>query len=400
MLDLARLRRAAHLALFVLLAACARPGPEPPPHRDWYRGGPWNSGSESYSAWFGDSDGRVLYFGLSPFWSQWWANDGDPRVDLAEPGDQLIGRFDLAERRFLEPLRVCPSPGACRGSVWDVLVHSNGRLYYTTFFEEAGSVARDGSDLRHFAGLGPGLNELAEGPDGAIYATRYSDAPEDPGAQTRGGVAVFDPSGALLREVPVEPADGRFRAPKSVAVDPLSGEVWINLDAFGPDGSVAYQTLRIAPDGEILEAHASPPELHFVAFDPDGRGWFAESSAGALRLRVIEAGRELAAAALGERRPADFVQDIKFGPDGAAALALWSGRAFLARLTDSGLAIGEVVFARPGECALPEGRSILYTAVVARGSLFATLFCGATVLRAPLPPLRRQPSAAPGETTR
>ena len=27
-----------------------------------------NSGVEEYSAWFADSDGRVLYFGLSPFW--------------------------------------------------------------------------------------------------------------------------------------------------------------------------------------------------------------------------------------------------------------------------------------------------------------------------------------------
>ena len=125
---------------------------------------PANRGSEAYSAWFADARGRMLYFGLSPFWQLWWRSGGDPLGDLAQPGDHLIGRFDLERETFLAPLRVRDGGPDVRSSIWDVLVHSNGRIYYTTYFEEIGSVNPDGTDVRAFEGLGRGFNELYEGP--------------------------------------------------------------------------------------------------------------------------------------------------------------------------------------------------------------------------------------------
>jgi hypothetical protein len=328
----------------------------------------------------------VLYFGLSPFWTLWWQSGGDSRAELEAPGDLLIGRFDLARRRFLAPLRALPKEERSRASVWDVLAHPNGRIYFTTFFEAAGSIAKDGSDARRYPALGSGLNELALGPDGLIYATRYSDVPEDPARQTRGGLLVFTPTGERVREIAIEPEGGRFRAPKSLAVDPLSGELWLNLDAFAADGGVTYQTLRFDARGRLLAEQTAPPELHFAAFDARGRGWFAESSGGELSLRVARAGAQLARASLGPRSELDFVQDIQFADDGRALLALWSSRVIVAELAPGGaLETREIALRRPPECAPPEGRSLLYTAVARRDRLFATLFCGATVLEARLP---------------
>lgn len=328
----------------------------------------------------------MLYFGLSPFWSLWWERGGDSRADLEQPGELLIGRFDLARRAFLAPLRALPRAAHARSSVWDLLVHPNGRIYYTTFFESLGSLAVDGSDARAYPELGAGLNELALGPEGRIYATRYSDRPEDPARQTRGGVLVLTPAGERVREIPIAPAGGRFRAPKSLAVDPASGEIWVNVDAFDAEGGVAYQTLRIDASGRIAETLPAPPELHFVAFDAQGRGWFAESTGGELRLRVTRGAAELARAALGSRGALDFVQDIQFAADGRALLALWSSRVIVAELGASGaLAIADLALPRPPDCEPPRGRSLLYTAVAHRDRIFATLACGMTVLEAALP---------------
>jgi hypothetical protein len=384
--SLAGTRRRAVAAVLgaLLVAACAAP-PAPAPAPPWFRGPGWNQGSERYSAWFGDSDGRILYFGLSPFWSLWWQSGGDSAADLRAPGDHLIGRFDLRERRFLAPLRVASAASGARSSVWDVLAHSNGRVYYTTYFEEIGSVAADGSDVRHFEALGSGWNELVEGPGGLVYATRYSDRPRDPARQTHSSVGVLDPEGRLLREIRIDPGPLGFRAAKSLAVDPTSGDVWVNTDSFGPDGRVSYERFRLTPDGHVALHQVAPPELHFVAFDARGRGWFAESAGGALTLRVRSAEGELAAASLGPRRPGDFVQDIKFAEDGRALLALWSREVVVARLDGAALSLRRVPMQAPAECEPPQGRSLLYTAVAFRDRLFATLFCGATVLEAPLP---------------
>ncbi len=77
----------------LLAIACVVPpmheGPAVPRTRS-FRMPPANSGEEAYSAWFGNSDGSVLYFGLSPFWELWWQCEGDAAADLSRPGDHLI----------------------------------------------------------------------------------------------------------------------------------------------------------------------------------------------------------------------------------------------------------------------------------------------------------------------
>jgi hypothetical protein len=366
-------------AFLVALAACGGAAQTVP--TEVFRAERENSGAERYSAWFADTDGRILYFGLSPFWELWWARGGDARADLDETGDHLIGRFDMGAERFLEPLRVRARGPGVRSSVWDVLVHSNGRIYYTTYFEEMGSVLPDGSAARHFEGIGVGWNELVEGPEGNVWVTRYSDAPADPSRRRHGSVAVVAPDGRLLREHPLEGKDGSFVAPKSLAVDPASGEVWLNTDTFRPDGSVAHEWIRLSAEGEVRERHAGPPELLFVAFDRAGRGWFAEDASGELRLRIRAAGAWTHTLPLGRRDPLDYVQDIRFTQAGAL-LALWSGRVISIEPEGSGFRARDLRLELPVDCRPPQGRSLLYTAVLHRESVYATLFCGPTVLRA------------------
>ena len=378
------------LLLGLLVSACAdepgRPTTSPYyPPTTVYRMERANRGTEAYSAWFGDSDGRVLYFGLSPFWELWWRTDGDARADLAEPGDLLIGRFDLDRQSFLPPLHVRGLTDDPHSSVWDVLVHSNGRIYYTTYFEGMGSVSSDGTDVKVFAHLGTGLNELYEGPRGNIYVTRYSNTPRRVELQNYGGVAELTPEGALVREIRFLRDDERFTAPKSVAVDPGSGEIWVNTDTFWVDGSVRHETIHLAPDGSEISREDAPPELHFVNFGPGGRGYFAESVDGVFRLRVTQGGRELAVVPLGPRGALDFIQDIHFTPRGDAILAYWSGRVTVVRREGSEFRPQEILLTPPDDCLPPQRESLLYSAVAHRGRVYATLHCGATVLSAPLP---------------
>ncbi len=351
--------------------------------KPYYRDLETNRGVEPYSAWFGDSDGRILYFGLSPFWTLWWDWGGDPRADLQASGDHLIGRFDLLRAQFLEPLRVRSHAPEARSSVWDVLIHSNGRIYYTTYFEEIGSVLPDGSEPTYFRGLGVGFNELYEGPRGSLFVTRYSDHPLDPERQTFGSVAVLSPDGELLQEFRF-PLEGQtFTAPKSLAVDPLSGEIWLNADIFHEDGSASYARLRLSAKGKVLERVTSP-ELHFVWFDSEGLGWFAEDREGELWLRAVQRGEQLADIPLGPRGNLDFVQDIKPLGRRRVVATLWSGRAFVASLNGTPAA-REVRFKRPPDCIPPQGRSLLYTVVGYGHRLFGTLYCGATIVSAELP---------------
>jgi hypothetical protein len=353
----------------------------------WYRDRDWNSGSERYSAWFGDARDGVLYFGLSPFWTLWWQSGGDPRGDLEAPGDQLIGRFDLRARAFLRPLRVRSARDGARSTVWDVLAHSSGRIYYTTFYDALGWISRDGSSGQRFEHLGEGFNELAEGPAGRVYATRYADAPDRVDASRFGAVTAIEPDGALVWEARFErAADGTFTAPKSLAVDPTTGEVWLNTDTFAPDGALAHhETLRLSPQGELLERRAGPEELQFAAFAASGQGWFAEALDGWIWLRVRSPGEEERSLRLTPLGPVDFVQDVKLDADGSAVVALWSHRAFAVRATPAGLVAHELRFRVPHDCEPPAHRSLTYTAVRWNGDLYATLFCGPTVLRAPLP---------------
>jgi sugar lactone lactonase YvrE len=377
------------LLLGVLLAGCALRGAAP--HTAAFDMQRANSGPELYSAWFADSDGRIFYFGLTAFWERYWANDHEPLADLREFGDHLIGRFDLATESFLEPLRVRSSDSGARSSVWDVLAHSNGRIYYTTFYEQIGWVAADGSDMRVFQDLGTGFNELTEGPDGNVYATRYAGrATED--AAAYGSVVVLSPDGALVNEFVIANESERFTAPKSLAVDPRSGEIWLNTDTFGPGEAIAHETIRLRADGSVLERREDEVELHFVAFDAAGRGWFAESVRGRLRLRVMDRDKLLATLSLGPRKRGDFIQDIHFASDGTAVLARWSRVVHLVRLGGGTLEQAEIVFDVEPECAATRGPKLLYTAVLHARGVFATLHCGGRVARTEAPPDFWQPA--------
>ncbi|MBW2414048.1 MAG: hypothetical protein JRG76_06005 [Deltaproteobacteria bacterium] len=342
-----------------------------------------NRGAEPYSAWFADSDGRTVYFGLSPFWTLWWATDGDFAADLEQTGDLLIGRFDLATERFGAPL-VLRDEGAGRTSVWDVLAHSSGRVCFTTYFDAMGCVDPATGEVQRFEAAGPGLNELVEGPGGDLYATRYSSQPLGEPAGSFGAVAVIGLDGRLLREHRLPNPPGGLTAPKSLAVDPATGHVWVNTDTFMADGSTVHETLELDAAGTVVSRQGGDPELHFPSFAPDGTGFFAETEAGSLYLRIVPPNANANATPLrlplGPIAALDFVQDIKHGADGEVVLALWSGKLFIVRPDADGWTARAVSLQRLSECAAPESQSLVYSAFTFGDRVCATLFCGARIV--------------------
>jgi streptogramin lyase len=366
-------------ALAALLLAC-----QSTPTTRVYRAEPANTGTEHYSAWFADTDGDVLYFGLSPFWELWWETGADALADLEELGDHLIGRFDLRGEHFLPPLRVRAAEDGARSSVWDVLAHSNGRIYYTTYFEGIGSVRSDGSDPVVYADLGTGFNELAEGPEGNVYVTRYSDAPEHPDRRSYGAVVVMSPTGELINEIRFPKQGDRFTAPKSISVDPRTGDIWINTDTFQGDRPIEHEAIHMNSAGYVLSRRSGPGELQFVRFDSAGRGWFAEKLGGELRIRIRVARRDLAIVSLGRSEGIDFVQDIWPTPEGGVVVARWSGRLHWIGPPGEAFRHEEIPLHLPPDCTPPDGRSLLYTGVVRGNFAYATLYCGPMVLRVPL----------------
>ncbi len=361
------------------MCACATT-PEPKLFREEILG--YGSAEERYSAWFADEYQGVLYFGLSPFWTELRAHRGDATADLLEPGAHLIGRFELDREIFLPPLLVRKPGPDSRSSVWDVLAHPNGWIYYTTYFEEMGRVRPGMGDVEHFDAVGTGLNEIALGPDGNLYVTRYGAGVGSAGdsAEGDGAVVVISPDGALLRERSLHARDGAVTAPKSVAVDPLNGDVWTNADVVAPSGKVTFATFHLDADLRVLE-QATAPELMFVAFDRAGRGFFVEDREGRVELRVTHRGTELARLDLGPRAPADFAQDVHFGAGGVAAIAFWSGRIELVREEDGVYRHARVTLEKPPECA----DGLFYSAFAASHAVYATLYCDAAIVRGPLP---------------
>ncbi len=339
-----------------------------------------NSGRENYSAWYADARDGVLYFGLSPFWELWWRHDGDPRVDLHEVGDHLMGRFDMKRDRFLEPLLLRGKGSGARSSVWDVLAHSNGRVYFTTYFEEFGYVEPMSGDVHLFKDIGTGFNELTEGPNGNVYVTRYSDSPADVSKQTYAGVLELTPDGQVVQEVRFDQVLGVFTAVKSVAVDPKSKDIWLNTDTFLPDGTLRFESIRLAADGTTLSRHSAPPELLFVAFDAWGRGYFVEDGP-ELQIRITMEGREVGRIKLDARDPLDFAQDVKVNAQGQVVVTFWSGRIVLVFPTGNDFHYSEFNLETPKDCPTTAGRFLFYTGVIEGDSLYVTVFCGVKVQR-------------------
>ena len=297
----------------------------------------------------------------------------------------MIGRFDLASESFLPPLVAQAESPAVRSSVWDVLAHPNGWIYYTTFYEEMGRVRPETGEVERFPALGRGLNELALGPEGQVFVTRYGSGLSDPQAQGDGALVLVSAAGRKLREIPLHARDGAVTAVKSVAVDPHSGRVFLNADVLLDAGGVEFARFMLGPDLALLELSHGAPELLFIAFARNGRALAIEDDAGRLRLSLRDGERERASVDLGPRAPADFAQDIHFARDGSAAIAFWSGRVELVREVDGRLEHARLELEKPADCKPPAGRSLVYSAFATKRAVYATLYCGVAILRGPLP---------------
>jgi hypothetical protein len=303
----------------------------------------------------------VLYFGVSAFWSALRAAGGDPLADLREPGPRWIGRFDLASERFLPPLELRPA-GAATG-VWDVLAHPNGRVYYTTYFELAGSVDPVSGEVQEFPAAGQGLNELALGPDGQILVTRYGY-----GANPDGSVVALSERGDVLAELPLRDPPGLQATAKSLAFDPLRREVWVNTDLFPVSGAgpAQHDARVLGLDGRERRV-VTDPELQFFVFAPDGTGLFAESSEGRLRLRQRSPrGLDRFIALVDGYVPTlDFAQDVRAESDGSVVVTRWSGRIHVIEPT------GEV-----RDLVLPQNPGDLYYTAARTGERVCATRCG------------------------
>jgi hypothetical protein len=315
---------------------------------------------ERSCAWFGDARDGVLYFGVSAFWSALRAAGGDATADLRAPGPRWIGRFDLAAERFLPPLDLRGGPAAT--GVWDVLAHPNGRVYYTTYFDLAGSVDAASGEVQEFAAAGLGLNELALDPGGRVLVTRYGF-----GADGHGSVVVLSEAGEPLAEHPLRDPPGFRAAAKSLAFDPLRAELWVNTDLFATRGdAVAHDARVLSADGRERRI-VGDPELQFFEFAEDGRGFFAEASEERLRLRERSPSGRLRFHPLDDSFPAglDFAQEVRAEADGSVLVTRWSGRVHV--LERNG---------RIRDLALPTEDGALYYTAVRAGSRVCATRCG------------------------
>lgn len=334
---------------------------------------------ESYCAWYGDARDGVLYFGESAFWSAMRAAGGDPRADLRQKGPRLIGRFDLHAERMLPALAASPDPSVpAPGGVWDVLAHPNGRIYYSTYFEESGYVELSTGHAVALGQLGVGLNELALGPGGSIVATRYAGL-----AGGSGSVVQFGPDGALIAELALDGPAGWKVAPKSLAYDPTRRAVWLTTDLIPDD-----RRGKVRQDARVIDLAARElvrfefPELQFVTFDAAGTGYLAERAGTQLTLRIVRPDETGFLATLGrrilldDRFPAtsDFAQEIRLAQDQRVVITRWSGRIHVVDLAaPSGREVRTVELPRPAN-------SLYYTAVLDGEHLCATLCAGVTVV--------------------
>ncbi len=359
-------------ALGWIVPGCARPAREAPLPEAEVATAAQPEGSERYCAWYGDARGGLLYFGESAFWSAERAH-ADPLADRLVPGPRRIGRFDLSRRRLLAPLDA--GSGERPTGVWDVLAHPNGRVYFTTWFDSMGFVDAQSGEVRRLEALGRNLNEIAPGPGESLLVSRYGSADGGPGD---GSVLVVGLDGERVAELPLAPPAGYRVAPKTVGFDPARDEIWVTTDLFpSTSGPIRHDAYVLDRSGREKQ-RTLRPELHFVAFGPDGTGLLAEVDGTRLVLRVRPpAGpdrRLLADDAFAAGL--DFAQDIHFAPDGRAVVTRWSGVVH--------------VFDPPGSLTtlrLPpvEPAGLYYSGVLAGDRVCATHCGGLTVVCAPLP---------------
>jgi hypothetical protein len=319
---------------------------------------------EGVCAWFGDTSDDVLYFGESAFWHELRRHGGDPLADLRGSEPRRIGRFQLRRERILRPLEL----GEGRSGVWDVLLHPNGRVYFTTGFEEAGFVDLATAEVRMLPALGRGLNELALGPDDSVLATRYADE------SRTGAVVAFDPDGRLLLDRPLDPPRGYDAAAKSIAYDPVRGEIWVNTDLFPRGGDPAAHDARVFDRGGRELSRWDTPELQFMTFAPDGTGYAAEASGARLTLRVIPPGAATPPQSAGRSILLDAafpgwldaVQDLRVARDGRVVVTRWSGQVHVVGRRDAVTTL---------ELPRPTAEGMYYTGVLTGGRAWGERVC-------------------------
>ena len=333
--------RAAPLALSLLLACGASPDPGPRPYDEApserfqvvTAKPPAAASPERPCAWYGDAHGGVLYFGESAFWSGARTHD-TPLGELEHLSARRIGRFDLAAGRMLPALALAQERPS---GTWDVLAPGDGHVYFTTFFDFAGSVNLATGNVVRFVQAGKGLNEWALGPDDTLLASRYAGADG-----TSGSLAWLERDGTLRADFPLEAPTGFVVAPKTVAMDPGSRVVWITTDLLKakgapketalPTGAGAHPTLIVDLAGRE-RARIEDVEIQFARFGPDGTGYFALVEGSALKLVLLPPGAGPAAFHRARRigldeqfEPAfDFAQDIRVEEGGRVLVTTWSG---------------------------------------------------------------------------
>ncbi len=341
-------RRGGTLLLSLLLLACHAPPPQVPAPPLVHTAPP-PSEHERYCAWYGEAEDGVLYFGQSPFWSSQRAAGGSPTADLALPGPRPIGRFDLARRRMLPAIET-GGGAVTRSGVWDVMPLA-GRLYFTTYFEEAGFVDLESGELTLLP-HGRSWNELAPGPlvrtpqgfrtraETQVLVTRYADAQNGGGA-----VLVLDRDGSMVHELALKAPEDVAYAAKTPAWDPIQREIWVTTDRLprpaSDDESAAFAHPAFVIDlaGRELARFGyagDTIEIQFVRFTTQGVGYLAVRNGSSLELVVLgpSADRRNLKAAL--RVPLDdrfeigfdFAQDIQVGRDGNAFVTTWGGRVY------------------------------------------------------------------------
>lgn len=395
------IRRGGACGVLALAAlACARPSapplPQGPPEIEVHRQAP-PSPHERYCAWYGEAEAGTLYFGEAAFWSGYRLAHDDPRADLTTPGPRPIGRFDLTSRRLLAPIETGPRADGSptRSGVWDVLPLA-GRVYFTTYFEEAGFVDLETGAVTHIPDS-RFWNELARGPlaqsthgfstttRGLLLVTRYADAAEGGGA-----VLVIDPDGRVLSTLTLPAPPGAALAPKTPAWDPVLREVWVTTDRLPlppPDDEnvpFAHPTLVLDLEGREVARFGTtgdPMEIQFVRFDHQGMGYLAVSRGKVLELLILRPTadrRNLDAAPRvlldDDFAPGlDFAQDIQIGPDGSAFVTQWSGK--IHQVTPTSGRVRQVQLPR-------ESDALYYSAVPgsADGSVCATRCAGVEVV--------------------
>lgn len=355
-----------------------------------------SSTSEKFCAWFGDTRKGVLHFGVSAFWNEYWRDGSDPLADLKQNGPLWIGRYDLAQLKFLPPLTVA-AEGAPTGS-WDVLAHPNGRIYFSSLFDFSGFVDPHSGEVKRFHEAGLGLNELALGPDKKILASRY--AAEETGQG--GSVVLLSEEGEIEKEFSLSAPLGYLTSPKTVAYDASTQKIWVVSDLIprstptssptksGPPAKVRYDARVLDLQGRELHT-VEMPEVFFVRFDARGAGYLALRNANRLELQTLPprtalpTDTELDDAALrnlGPRivlnenfSPYDFVQDITLHAD-QVVLTSWNGEVHIVDARGK---------AKQIQLPNSDGNGLYYTGVIHGKNLCATYCSDVAVTCAPLP---------------